>query len=68
MLATCTSIKCFMEIRFQQNKIAEGSEAAGGAEPSLLLICPIINFFPKRNLKEKVVFINLSSTCSPGLF
>lgn len=39
------SLKCFSEIRFQENKIAEGLEAAGGGDPSLFLICPVINFF-----------------------
>lgn len=46
MLVMCTSLKCFMEIRFRENKTAEGSEASGGGEPSLLLICPVINFIP----------------------
>lgn len=46
MLAVCTSLKCFLEIRFWENKMAEGSEAAGGRIPSMLLIYPVINFFP----------------------
>lgn len=46
MLAIHTALKCFMEIRFRENKITEGSKAAGGGDPSLLLVCPVINFFP----------------------
>lgn len=60
-------LQCFPEIRFQ-NKVAEDSGAAGGREPSLLFICPVINFFPQRNLKEKIILINLSCTCFRGLF